>query len=159
MLSPPVEEKEKKSSALDTVKEALEKVLPSTAESAEDRDKVVGTIGVLHPQVLKNLGLIIPVRRWSSICSLSFRCPPPPALFIERLDRIALDKSRSYSFSLLRSMTKHFTLSHKRGSCVIETCSPPCSTGEKDTFEHTQREGRGRDTMIEIEKLWLLCRC
>lgn len=43
-------------SALDTVKATLEKVLPS----AEKGDQVVGHIGVLHPQVLKNFSIDYP---------------------------------------------------------------------------------------------------
>lgn len=48
----------KGASALDTVKDALEKVLPSTTTS--EGDQVVGHIGVLHPQVLKNFAIDYP---------------------------------------------------------------------------------------------------
>ncbi|CDU24934.1 probable FRS1-phenylalanyl-tRNA synthetase, beta subunit, cytosolic [Sporisorium scitamineum] len=45
--------------ALETVKEALEKVLPKSS-SNDERDQVVGHIGVLHPQVLKNFAIDYP---------------------------------------------------------------------------------------------------
>lgn len=51
--------KEKAASALDTVKDALEKVLPG--KDGEVRgDQAVGLIGVLHPSVLKNFAIDYP---------------------------------------------------------------------------------------------------
>ncbi|PWZ01133.1 putative FRS1-phenylalanyl-tRNA synthetase, beta subunit, cytosolic [Testicularia cyperi] len=58
------EDKDTKSSALDTVKSALEKVLPTassaSSSSTADSSIVVGHIGVLHPQVLKNFSIDFP---------------------------------------------------------------------------------------------------
>lgn len=61
---PPQAEKTEKTGALETVKQALEKVLPTTSGDKEDEttegDRVVGHIGVLHPTVLKNFSIDYP---------------------------------------------------------------------------------------------------
>lgn len=54
--------KEKTASALDTVKEAFENLLPTNDNKSErvQADQVVGQMGVLHPSVLKNFSIDYP---------------------------------------------------------------------------------------------------